>query len=99
MARRLGNRVINVSLYNELKESRDVYPQEVDIILGSSINDIKINQDLDRPIVRLQNLNLSAGGTLWHKSNSPRQILRQAPLFFPVLLQSVKARLQPDRRT
>ncbi|MBQ2295169.1 MAG: hypothetical protein II258_07260, partial [Spirochaetales bacterium] len=29
---------------------------------------IKINQDLDRPIVRLQNLNLSTGGTILHKS-------------------------------
>ncbi|MEE1290675.1 MAG: hypothetical protein UHW86_06540, partial [Spirochaetota bacterium] len=29
---------------------------------------IKINQDLDRPIVRLQNLSLSGDGTIWHKS-------------------------------
>ena len=38
--------------------------------IGTVEHEIKINQDLDRPIVRLQNLNLSAGGTLWHKSNS-----------------------------
>ena len=38
--------------------------------IGTVKHPIKINQDLDRPIVRLQNLNLSAGGTLWHKSNS-----------------------------